>query len=154
MSTKTGVRVAYLEAGATRLGVSSADYTWDRAERLREETAQVRRDNSIFAKYPRNEGESEQAWKDRIKPEVETENIRKEGEDHSDYLKRVLELKSDVPTLLPQFMNVIVETFALRQPTEDDLKKMSYIESKRFIFDVLSNADAICSDFQCDLVEK
>ena len=98
---------------------------------LREESAQVRRDSSIFAKYVREVGESEPAWRERIKTQAEAEQIRQENEDSDVYLKRILELKSDVPSLLPKFFDIACDVFGLRKPSEEDLAKVSYLDLKR-----------------------
>lgn len=116
-------------------------------EDLREAVADIRRKHSIFAKYPMEEGESREKWKERVEPIIEADLTRKEGEGLQDHLKRIFEIKSDSHEMAPEILNAICEVFGLREVKEEDFKQSNYIDVKAFIYDVLSLGDIPCDDF-------
>lgn len=144
---KASTVIGPVELGNTRLKVDCNEYTFEKVQSLLEAVSDIRRRHSIFAKYPMDEEETREKWRERVEPLIEKDLTRKEGEALQDHLKRVFETKSDTHDMAYEIIKAICETFALREVNEDDFKKANWIELKTFIFNVLNSGDIPADDF-------
>ena len=135
------------EFGSFRLVVDVNNFTYQKVVELNEKIADIRREESIFAKYPLSEGEDRAAWRTRVEPLIEEDMIRKEGEDVSTHLRRMLSLKVDTFELAPKILAAVCDTMGLKNPGEDELGQASWLELKGFIHQILSSCDIPCEDF-------
>lgn len=144
---KTDLRIGPVEVGNTRITIKCNEYTFDKVVELREAVADIRRNHSIFAKYPMEEGETKEKWRVRVEPIMEADLTRKEDEPLTDHLKRMFELKSDTHEMALDVLNAICTVFGLRVVSEEDFKKANWIDVKALIFDVLDLGDIPAADF-------
>lgn len=129
-------------------------YTSDRAYELFEKVAQIRIKNSPYAKYPKQPGEGDTEWRERLRIEAEKEQIRGEEESEKAYLERVFNAKNEQFMLAKEILCSICEVFGLEQPSEARFKSGNWIATKRFIYDVLSLGDIACGDFYVEEIGK
>lgn len=122
-------------------------YTADKAFTLFETVAQIRIDSSAFAKFPKEEKETDEDWRTRIREQAEKDQVRKKGEEMPDYLKRIFDAKHEQYQLAFKIMNAITKSFGLEEITEERFKSGNWMSIKRFIYDVLSLGDVPCEDF-------
>ena len=141
------MKIGPVEIGTQKLLLNCNEFTFNKVEALREAVAQIRREHSIFSKYPMEEGEKRELWKVRVEPIMEADMTRKEGETPLEHLKRMFELKSDSHEMAPQILSTICETFGLREVSAEDFKKANWLEVKSFIYDTLNVVDISCDDF-------
>ncbi len=141
------MKVGPVTLGASKVTVNCNDFSFDKVETLRESVAQVRRNHTIFAKYPMNEGEKKEIWRTRVEPEMEADLTRKEGETPVEHLKRLAEFKSDTHEMAPEMLNAICSVFGLRDVPIEDFRQANWLEAKGFIYDVLNLVDIPAEDF-------
>lgn len=141
-------KIGPLELGNQKLFVNCSDYSYDKVEELRERVAEVRRKQSIFGKYPMSELETKEKWRLRVEPIIEADTTRKVGEEVTDHLKRMFELKSEVREMAPEILNIVCDLFGMKEVPLETFKKSNWLEVKNFIFNVLNLADVACADFE------
>lgn len=134
--------------GPRQFIVNCADYTYERATVLAEKVAEVRRHSSLFAKYPMEEGESREKWRQRIEPLLENDVTRKEGETVPEHLARLYESKIDSHENTLEILNAIAESFSIMPLTSEDVKKSNWLEVKAFVYDVLNLGDIPCEEYR------
>lgn len=122
-------------------------YTADKAFDLFDKVAQIRIKTSPFTKYPKEEGESTEQWRERVSKEAEKDAVRREGEEVEVHLKRIFDAKHEMYNLAFEILNAICETFGASPLTESQFKSVNWLNVKKFIYDVLSTGDISCSDF-------
>ncbi len=127
--------------GQQQFVVDPNSYTYDKVEQLTEKITDIRRAHSLFSKYPLNEGESREKWRERIEPLMEKELVRKEGEAAEDHLKRLFDTKVDAREMTFEIVEAIGETFKLAKPAKEDLRACNYLKLRTFIYNVLNLAD-------------
>jgi hypothetical protein len=141
----------------TRLTLQLADkpirveldnFTADRAFDLFDKVAEIRIRTSPYAKFPKEEGETNEQWRERISKDSEKDQIRKDGEDTDKYLKRVFDAKHESYNLAFEILNAICEVFGQEKVTEARFKSAHWMKTKQFIYDVLSLGDVPCGDFE------
>lgn len=133
--------------GERQFVVNCNDYTYDRVEQLSEKVSEVRQKHSLFSKYPLEEGETKEKWRERVEPLMEKDAVRKDGETPEDHLKRLFQVKPEAHEIAYEVVGVIAEVFNLNHPNELDFKKANWLEVRGFIYDVLNLGDVECSDF-------
>lgn len=133
--------------GPNQFVVDPNTYSYDRVAELAEKVADIRRKNSLFAKYPLEEGESREKWRERIEPLMEKDMLRQEGESADDHLKRLFEAKVDTHEIAFEVVGAIADTFQLRAPTKEDFRAANWLKTRKFIYDVLNIGDIPCDDF-------
>ena len=127
------------------------DYTADKAYDLFDKVAVIRIKNSPHAKFPREERESDDEWRERVKQESEKDQIRKKGEELEVYLRRIFDAKHEMHQQSYEILNAICEVFGLEQLTPERFKSANWMSTKKFIYDVLNLGDIPCADY---LVEE
>lgn len=137
-----------LPIGERRLVVKLDDYSLMRAMVLSEKVAEIRKNHSIFVKYPMDEGETREKWRERVEPLLENEQMRVDGESEQDHLKRLFNVKPDAHQMALEIINAIAETFGAKPFSEQELNNANWIAVKQFIYDVLSMGDIAADDFK------
>ncbi len=127
--------------------VKCSDYSYEKVDQLREKVAEIRRKRSVYYKWPMLESETSEKWRERVAPMMDADTTRKEGESVDEHMKRLFELKSETHEMAPEVLNAISEIFSCKAPSEEDLKKSNWLETKAFIYDVLNLGDIPCDDF-------
>jgi hypothetical protein len=143
---KTSLKITG-DLGSVNLAVDVAKCTFTRVVELNERIAEIRREESIFSKYPMEEGEKREDWRTRCEPLIEEEMTRRPGESTQEHLKRIIELKADTHQLAPKMIKAICETFQLRPPTDDEMRDASWLGVKKFIYEVLTACDIPADDY-------
>lgn len=122
-------------------------YSYENVEILREAVSEIRRKHSVFTKYPMEEGETKDKWRERVEPLVETSLVRKDDESVQEHLQRMFEAKVDTHEMAPEILNAICGVFSLREVSEEDFKKANWLDVKEFIYNVLYLGDIPAEDF-------
>jgi hypothetical protein len=133
--------------GQNQYVVDTMLYTYQRVVDLAEKIADIRRNHSLFAKYPLEENETREKWKERIEPLMEKDLIRKEGESEGDHLKRLFEAMVDTHEMAFEILGAIAETFRLNPVAQEDFRSANWIKVREFIFNVLHLGDIPADDF-------
>lgn len=136
-----------VNVGQRQLVVNCADYTYERAVELADKVAEVRRKNSLFSKYPMEEGETREKWRERIEPLLENDIVRKDGESETEHLGRLFESRVDSHDAAFDIVNAIATSFGNAPFSKEDFKKTNWIDIRGFIYDVLNLGDIPCDDF-------
>lgn len=136
-----------INIGTRQFVVNCTEYTYEKATELAEKVAEIRRANSLFSKYPMEEGETREKWRERIEPLLESDVVRKDGESVQEHLGRLFESKVDSHNNAFDIMNAIGSSFGQQPLSKDEFKKANFLEIKSFIYDVLNLGDIACDDF-------
>ena len=131
-------------------------YTANRAFDLFDLVAAIRIKNSPFTKYPKEEGETNDQWRERIGKEAEKDQVRRDGEDTEVYLKRIFDSKHEMYNLSYEILNAICIVFGVETVSEERFKSANWMSVKQFIYDILTLGDIPASDFytENELVRK
>lgn len=133
--------------GMSQFIVDPLAYSYDRVEKLRAAVTDIRKGHSLFAKYPLEEGESREKWRERIEPLMEKDLVRKDGESSEDHLNRLFEYKDDTFEMEYEIVQAIAKTFALTGPEKEDFRGSNLPKTRKFIYDVLYLGGIPCDEF-------
>lgn len=136
-----------LDLDGKPLVVDLNQYKADKVDMLYDKVAELRIKNSVYSKFEKEEGETDDEWRERIAKENEKNKIRKKGEASDVFLKRIFDAKHDMYNLSFGVLNAIAEVFQLEAITEERFKSGNWMSIKKFIYDVLSLGDVPCEDF-------
>lgn len=126
-----------------RLFVNPMAITVKKSNQLNEKITEARIKNSAYNKLPPKDGESKEAWLERFKEHVKSEDEQKKDESASDYVKRAFDpvAYKDNVNYMYDCLVAIAETF--NQPnkvTKEGFEDTSIVEINNFIARVLKKA--------------
>lgn len=138
-----------LELGSLRLVVDTKDITWEKRAKLKEAIFEIRKSESLLATHPMLEGEDQDAWLERIGPDLQKEKVRKEGESEEDHIRRLLNPEDeDSFEYTLKVLNSICSIYGLKKEvTEPDLMGGSVNKVKEFIFNILNLSNIKADEF-------
>lgn len=137
-----------LPLGNLTITVDLDTFTYDKVIELREKVAEIRRKNSIYSKYPFDEGESREHWSERVSKEAQEDGVRKDGETVEDHLRRLFDAQDDTHKTTQEIVLGVCAAFNQPLPTDDQLRKANWLGLNSFLYDVLSLAKIPCPDFE------
>lgn len=120
--------------------VNTDKITPDQMDDLSDQLAEVSRKHSIFGKYPMEEGETIEAWKERVEKEIPEKNRRKDEESVDEYMKRIFKPQQDKKLMLFDTLSAISHTFG-GSVSYEGFRKAPYGDSKNFVLKVLKGMD-------------
>lgn len=136
-----------LNLGEKPLKINLDNYQSDKVYDLFEKVAQIRIKHSAYGKFSRNEGETNEEWRERIAKEAEKESVRLDGEELDTYLKRVFDAKHEMYLIAFDVLNAICEVFGQATVSEERFKAANWLAVKKFIYDILTLGDIPANDF-------
>lgn len=130
-----------------RVIVDFENLTNEMRDDLEDKVIEIRKKQSIYYKYPFDEGETNEKWSERVSKLVEEEYARKEDESVEEHLKRMFNSQDNRNTV-KDMLNAVTQTFQNRTFSDEQLKKVNPIKLKRFLFDVLTLCDIAAGDLK------
>ena len=137
------------EIGQSRIIVHLDKVTPAKIDQLANKLGEVKQKNSIFGKYPLEDGETLEKWQERVLPLLGEETKKKEDEDVDTYMTRIFKPENDKKQLVLGVLSAIGETFD--QPgkvTKEVEDQFPYISTKMKIVSLLKACDLPTMDLE------
>jgi hypothetical protein len=109
--------------------------------------AEVSLKSTIFGKYPLQDNESLEEWRERVEKEIPEKNKKKEDETASEYMKRVFKPQQDKKQMVFDTLEAMAKVFG-GSVSHEGFMKQPYGDSKSFVVKVLKAIDFPTGEYE------